>query len=360
MRETRLTLETNRPADLAMEELCSKRGLTNSVHASWPHEPGVVATDIGLDVVACDYYEGLQTAVWKHELGAAQITTHDGNLEVRAASSTVENAFKIAEDVKAILTPREDTDPDVVPVNFWTASQHGGRNIKRDIDVCDWDSILANYPENAKLSALMSPDFNPGVGGQLILWHGEPGTGKTTALRALANAWRGWCDLHYIVDPEVFFGDRADYMMEVLTSQDVEYVSPEKKTGDPATRWRLLVLEDCGELLQPDAREEVGQALSRLLNACDGLIGRGLRLLVLVTTNEPIGKLHDAVSRPGRCAARIEFDRLTREQAEEWLTDHDVFGVETPSRPTIADLYGKIEGFQSNGMDDHQIGFVRD
>src|ERR1041384_3646648 len=59
-------------------------------------------------------------------------------------------------------------------------------------------------------------EFRPAHGGQLILWHGLAGTGKTFGLRALAWEWRDWCDLHYIVDPDSFFGDHADYLMSVL------------------------------------------------------------------------------------------------------------------------------------------------
>jgi hypothetical protein len=35
------------------------------------------------------------------------------------------------------------------------------------------------------------------------------GTGKTFGLRALAWEWREWCDFHYIVDPDTFFGTRT-------------------------------------------------------------------------------------------------------------------------------------------------------
>ena len=93
--------------------------------------------------------------------------------------------------------------------------------------------------------------------------------------------------------------------------------------------WRLLVMEDTGELLSADARERTGQGLSRFLNVVDGLIGQGLRVIVLVTTNEEIKKLHPAVARPGRCAANVMFDALSREEASEWLSAH---GVDEESR----------------------------
>ena len=47
-------------------------------------------------------------------------------------------------------------------------------------------------------------------------------------------------------------------------------------------RWRLVVLEDSGELLAADARALAGQALTRLLNLSDGLLGEGLGVIVLL------------------------------------------------------------------------------
>jgi hypothetical protein len=100
--------------------------------------------------------------------------------------------------------------------------------------------------------------------------------------------------------------------------------------------WRVLVLEDTGELLSADARERAGQGLSRFLNVVDGLIGQGLRVLVLVTTNEEIRKLHPAVARPGRCAANIEFTPLSREEHE--------LGARVDGPRSIASLYAQLEG----------------
>jgi hypothetical protein len=206
-------------------------------------------------------------------------------------------------------------------------------------------------------------EFRPAHGGQLILWHGEAGSGKTFALRALAWEWRDWCEFKYIVDPDSFFGEHADYLMQVLTqpgyaelpdpramhhmamSGDIPYF-PGGPLGDKdggSEAWRVLVLEDTGELLTPDAKSIIGQGLSRFLNVVDGLIGQGLRILVLVTTNEPIKALHPAVARPGRCAANIEFGRLSGDEADEWLEDRGA--PEPAGQPMLlADLYAAIEG----------------
>ncbi|WP_407664900.1 AAA family ATPase [Mycolicibacterium moriokaense] len=45
----------------------------------------------------------------------------------------------------------------------------------------------------------------PTDAGKLILLHGEPGTGKTTAIRALIRHLQCWCRAQYISDPERVF-----------------------------------------------------------------------------------------------------------------------------------------------------------
>ena len=41
--------------------------------------------------------------------------------------------------------------------------------------------------------------------------------------------------------------------------------------------------------------------------------------MILITTNEDLGKLNPAIMRPGRCASEIEFSRFTPEEANRWL-----------------------------------------
>jgi hypothetical protein len=97
-------------------------------------------------------------------------------------------------------------------------------------------------------------------------------------------------------------------------------------------------------LLSADARERAGQGLSRFLNVVDGLIGQGLRVLVLVKTNEEIRQLHPAVARPGRCAANVEFGPLSRGEVSEWLERQGLEEEETSASRTLASLYAQLEG----------------
>lgn len=294
-----------------------------NVAATLAHESGsYAATSMA---IAHDEAGNLLVAEWEH-----------GRVSCRVLARTAGEAASLLETVHRLLPESTGSDEPGVRVTFWTFSEGHVDRTARRINVPDWTSVRPNYHDRTRthLDALMdrSPDR---ASGKLILWHGPPGTGKTWALRALLHEWKGWAEAHYILDPEKFFGQSPNYMMSTILDQEGDMGDDE---GGVPKKWRLIVIEDAAELLGQAARLEVGQGLARLLNVCDGLVGQGLRVLILLTTNEDVGTMHPAVIRRGRCIANIRFDPLSPEETREWAVAHGV--TADSSRSTVlAELF---------------------
>ncbi len=80
-----------------------------------------------------------------------------------------------------------------------------------------------------------------------------------------------------------------------------------------------------------------------MFNLTDGLLGQGVRCALLVTMNEPLGRLHRAVRRPGCCWAQVGFTSFAPAEATAWLAHHGC--EETVHAPaTLAEFYARFEG----------------
>ena len=314
-----------------------------------------------LDILFDADYEDWKVIVITSSENTYYLKLRESDLTIEIASTSISERDKCLVELKELIPEMPEPDSENARVKFWYLSTNGPSNVVRDLEVPSWESIKPNYGKTTfeglnNLITKFNPDANSG---KIILWHGLPGTGKTYALRALIREWRDWLSAEYILDPESLFGHSAGYLAQMIFSNPVDFNGgPEVYGEEPKERWKLLILEDTGELLSDDAKDRAGQGLSRLLNLADGFIGQGLKTLVLITTNEELDKLHPAVAREGRCAAAIHFSEMTQGDAESWAEHYSIPLNQRKNSWTLADLYAlrsdaKIEVVQKV----NKIGF---
>ncbi len=260
------------------------------------------------------------------------LTTRRPEVQVMITARTADLADEVMAAVRRAVPPAQGSDGKA-RLTMWTVGNGGSPNRhRRWVDTPTWDSIAPNYPSEvgAALTKLITLPTPPEHGGRLLLWYGEPGTGKTTAIRSLAHEWREWADIHFVLDPEAFFGS-PEYLMHVVADEDLWDLR-----SLSTSRWKVLIVEDADELIRADARVDAGASMGRLLNLTDGILGHGLRVLLLITTNEPMRGLHPAVVRPGRCLADVQFRPFSRVEAEAWL---DGVAPVPSGEATLAELF---------------------
>lgn len=159
------------------------------------------------------------------------------------------------------------------------------------------------------------------------LLHGEPGTGKTSAIKALANEHN--LDLYTIDLSSVETNGQFSSLMGEINMRE-------------HNRPYLLVMEDldhCGDLFtqyRERAPERGALLASCFLNELDGVTEAAGRILIMTTNNQATLQncyFHGALLRPGRIDKQVHIGTCSEEQYKAIVAQQ--YGVPFPDNALV-------------------------
>jgi hypothetical protein len=173
----------------------------------------------------------------------------------------------------------------------------------------------------------------------IVLFHGIPGSGKTTYLRHLiANS-----EAKFIYLPNNLFSNISD-------PQFISFISSYPNS--------IIVLEDCEELIKTRDQQHDTLGIANMLNLGDGLLGDALQLKLVCTFNCDLSKIDSAIMRKGRLVYRYEFDKLETDKTNKLFKK---LGIEYHSneKMTLTDIFNFNHDNKTKRISDKTIGFSK-
>ena len=188
------------------------------------------------------------------------------------------------------------------------------------------------------------PAFHSGVVKQLkkkwksglYLFHGKPGTGKSTYIRYLVKEIRKKA---IFLSPKLAGNLDGVEMIKLLLNN----------------KNSLLVIEDAEGLIV-SRNEERNSHLSTILNLTDGILGESLGIQIIATFNTDLQNLDPALKRKGRLKSAYEFRALSSEKANILFREQNT-NYYTNEEMTLAEIYNFSEEEQYKSPQSKAVGF---
>ena len=152
----------------------------------------------------------------------------------------------------------------------------------------------------------------------LYLFHGQPGTGKSTYIKYL---------IYQLKKKVIFISPKMAGELDNLSM--TPFLLDNRNT--------VFVIEDAEELII--SREEVRNSnLSMLLNLTDGLLGESLGIQIIATFNTDVKNIDKALLRKGRLSQIYEFKNLSLERTNTLLKKLG-YNIEVNNALPVAEIF---------------------
>lgn len=264
----------------------------------------------------------------------------------------------ITNALKPFLYDTMGQDSPYVHVDFYQMTGNGPNETNQQLLCPSWPEVMENYSSSVvKSMASLCENKEPWTAGKLLIINGPPGCGKTYFIRSLIRAWRNILQATVVLDPEEFsrnplyyFGVTSQEPTPLDNDEQITYPAGSAGTGVIAkVKPRLLIMEDCADLIMSESRTAHYDKVGKLLNMTDGLLGQGRNDIFLISFNEEIKDIDPAFRRPGRLLMSLEIPKLSEVDAIVWLAKHGYNDKlsDGPRPRSLAELYSKVGNIDS-------------
>lgn len=238
----------------------------------------------------------------------------------------------------------------------------------------------AFYPWLPKSIAELAKEFSESDANVLLLI-GPPGTGKTSFIRGLIRAmnYETWltydagvqeCEPFYVSfagldgggnlipkEPSnslitKWAGSNYEAAVDGVVIQGTYGIAINYDTGSTSRGGRMLVMEDADHML--GKRTDGNKIMNRLLNLSDGLVTLPKRKIIFSTNLPGLRDVDEAILRPGRCFAVVQFRSLNK---AEQIAAAASIGRTPKVNADKATLSQVLNGDIENTLSVQKIGF---
>jgi len=172
----------------------------------------------------------------------------------------------------------------------------------------------------------------------LFIFHGDPGTGKTTYIRKLISLLSEKKTIIYV----------PSYMMTSISDPEfISFIGGFKNI--------ILLLEDAENVLATTINNR-SQAVSNILNMTDGLLNDYMDVQIIATFNTNAKLIDSALKRAGRLQVSYKFGKLSKKDSNK-LGEKLGLDIVFDQAMTLAEIYEGTNQIIEDDLVEKKIGF---